>query len=134
VFIKKWREYSKAHKLPNAHNPVTNDPMEATYVGINMWKQAVEKAGTTNVDDVIKAMAGQTFNSPSGYMLKMDSINHHLSKPAMIAAIQKSGQLKVVWQSKGPVHAMPWVEELSPYYWGTKPGEVTVKTDVNSLP
>ena len=43
-----------------------------------MWKQAVEKAGTTDVDKVRDAMAGQTFAAPSGYTTKMDETNHHL--------------------------------------------------------
>src|SRR5690606_8874264 len=58
-FIEKWKAYAKAKNLPNANTVVTNDPMEATYIGIHMWKQAVEKAGTTDVDPVINAMAGQ---------------------------------------------------------------------------
>src|SRR6195952_2933087 len=66
AFIKKWSDYSKAKKLPGADKPLTNDPMEATYIGINMWKQAVEKAKSTDPDKGIAAMAGQTFNAPEG--------------------------------------------------------------------
>ncbi len=44
-FIKTYREWAKKNSVPNLpHSVVTNDPMEATYVGIHMWKQAVEKA------------------------------------------------------------------------------------------
>ena len=68
--VNKFKQYAVEYKLPNADKVVTNDPMEATYVGINMWKQAVEKAGTTDVDKVRDAMAGQTFAAPSGYTLK----------------------------------------------------------------
>jgi urea transport system substrate-binding protein len=64
--------------------------MEATYIGINMWKQAVEKAKTTDVDKVIAAMAGQTFTAPSGIVSKMDEKNHHLHKPVFIGAIRSS--------------------------------------------
>jgi urea transport system substrate-binding protein len=55
------------NKLPNAGTVVTNDPMEATYIGVYMWKQAVEKARSTDVDKVISVMAGQTFKAPSGF-------------------------------------------------------------------
>ncbi len=65
----------------------TNDPMEATWVGLHMWAQAVTKAGTTDVDKVREAMAGQTFNAPSGFTLTMDATNHHLHKPVMIGEI-----------------------------------------------
>src|SRR5271157_4340222 len=42
AFIKAYKEYAKKKGLANASTVVTNDPMEATYVGIHMWKQAVE--------------------------------------------------------------------------------------------
>ena len=65
AFIKKWSAYAKAKGIAgHKDKPLTNDPMEATYIGINMWKQAVEKAKSTDVDKVIAAMAGQTFNAP----------------------------------------------------------------------
>ena len=67
AFVSKWKAYAKAKNLPGADKAVTNDPMEATYVGIHMWAQAVEKAGSTEVDKVRDALAGQTFKAPSGY-------------------------------------------------------------------
>src|SRR5204863_230722 len=69
-FKKKWAAYAVKAKLPNADKPLTNDPMEAAYVGINMWKQAVEKAKSTDVDKVIAAMGGQTFKAPDGFAIK----------------------------------------------------------------
>ncbi|HDG7771944.1 TPA: transporter substrate-binding protein, partial [Klebsiella quasipneumoniae] len=76
AFVADYRAYAKAHKLPNADTVVTNDPMEATWVGLHMWAQAVTKAGTTDVDKVRDAMAGQTFKAPSGFTLTMDATNH----------------------------------------------------------
>ncbi len=116
AFIKQWKAYAKAKKLPNANTVVTNDPMEATYVGIHMWKQAVEKAKSTDTDKVIAAMAGQTFKSPSGFTLTMDKTNHHLHKPVMIAEIKNDGQFNVVWKTKQPVRAQPW----SPFIAGNE--------------
>ena len=114
AFVKKYTDWAKANKVPNVDTVVTNDPMEATYVGIYMWKQAVEKAKTTDVDAVIKAMAGQTFKAPSGFVLKMDEKNHHLHKPVMIGEVQAKGQFDVVWKTKAPIKAQPW----SPYIPG----------------
>ncbi|MEB2320471.1 MAG: urea ABC transporter substrate-binding protein [Pseudomonadota bacterium] len=108
AFTKKWADYAKAKGLSSASRPLTNDPMEATYIGIHMWKQAVEKAGTTDVDKVIDAMAGQTFQAPSGFIAKMDERNHHLHKPVFIGEVQEDGQFSVVWQTPGPVRANPW--------------------------
>ena len=75
--------------------------MEATYIGINMWAQAV-KAGTTDVDKVIAAMAGQTFPAPGGFMSTMDPKNHHLHKPVFIGEVKADGQFKVVWKTLVP--------------------------------
>ena len=108
AFKKAWAAYVKKHNLPGGTDRVTNDPMEATYVGMHMWAQAVTKAGTTNVDAVRKAMAGQTFKAPSGFTLKMDEKNHHLWKPVMIAEIQADGQFDIVWNTDKTIRAQPW--------------------------
>lgn len=116
AFIKQWKAYAADKKLPNPTTVVTNDPMEATYVGIHMWKQAVEKAKSTDTDKVIAAMAGQTFQAPSGFALMMDPTNHHLHKPVMIGEIKGDGQFNVVWKTKTAVRAQPW----SPYIPGNE--------------
>ncbi len=108
-FIKKWSTYAKAKGLAgHKEKPLTNDPMEATYIGIYMWKQAVEKAKSFDTDKVIAAMAGQTFKAPSGIVSKMDEKNHHLHKAVFIGEVKADGQFNVVWKTKGPVRAAPW--------------------------
>ncbi len=107
-FVKMYRDWAKKAKLPNADKVVTNDPMEATYIGIHMWKQAVEKAKSTDTDKVIAAMAGQTFKAPSGIVSKMDEKNHHLHKSVFIGEVKADGQFNVVWKTPGPVKAQPW--------------------------
>ncbi|MHB1140190.1 MAG: urea ABC transporter substrate-binding protein [Sulfuricaulis sp.] len=115
AFIKQWSAYAKAKNLPgHKDKPLTNDPMEATYIGIHMWKQAVEKAKSTDTDKVIAAMAGQTFKAPGGFMSTMDPKNHHLHKPVFIGEVRADGQFNVVWKTPGPVKAKPW----SPYIPG----------------
>jgi len=115
-FVKMYKDWAVKNKLPNASTVVTNDPMEATYVGIHMWKQAVEKAKSTDVDKVVAAMGGQSFAAPSGYTLKMDETNHHLWKPVFIGEIKADGQFNVVWKTKGPIRAQPW----SPFIAGNE--------------
>ncbi|HHA0036344.1 TPA: urea ABC transporter substrate-binding protein [Yersinia enterocolitica] len=124
-FVEQWKAYAKAHKLPNADTAVTNDPMEATWVGMHMWAQAVEKAKSTDVDKVRAAMAGQTYPAPSGFTLTMDKTNHHLHKPVMIGEIEANGQFNVVWQTDAPIRAQPW----SPFIAGNdKKPDHPVKT------
>ncbi len=109
AFTKKWAAYAKAKNIPGHRDrPLTNDPMEATYIGIHMWKQAVEKAKSTEVDKVRVAMRGQTFKAPSGFDIKMDEKNHHLHKPVFIGEVRADGQFNVVWKTKGPIRAQPW--------------------------
>jgi urea transport system substrate-binding protein len=108
-FIKKWTTYAKAKGIAgHKDKALTNDPMEATYIGIYMWKAAVEKAKSTDTDKVIAAMAGQTFTAPSGITSKMDEKNHHLHKSVFIGEVKADGQFNVVWKTPGPVKAQPW--------------------------
>ncbi len=115
-FAKMYKTWAKRNGVPNLDTVVTNDPMEATYVGIHMWAQAVKQAGTTDVDKVRVAMAGQTFKAPSGFTLTMDETNHHLHKPVMIGEILPNGQFQVVWKTRKPIRAQPW----SPYIKGNE--------------
>ena len=107
-FIADYKAWAKKNNVPNADTVVTNDPMEATYVGIHMWAQAVEKAKSTDTDKVIAAMSGQTFKAPSGFTLTMDKTNHHLHKPVFIGEVKADGQFNVVWKTKEPIRAQPW--------------------------
>jgi urea transport system substrate-binding protein len=100
-FVSQWKGFIKNDKR------VTNDPMEATYIGFKMWTQAVQQAGTTDIDAVRQAMYGQKVKAPSGFEAVMNT-NHHLSKPVMIGEIQPNGQFDIVWQTKGPVKADAW--------------------------
>jgi urea transport system substrate-binding protein len=104
-FIAKWRDYTKNPKR------VTNDPMESAYILFHMWVQAVEQAGTTDVDAVRQAMIGRKVKSPSGYEVEMLS-NHHMAKPVMIGEVQANGQFSVVYQTKAlpPKAWSPYVE------------------------
>src|SRR5579863_3062222 len=101
AFIKQWHDFIKNPKR------VTNDPMEAHYIGFKMWVHAVEQAGTTDVDAVRQAMYGQKVQAPSGPIEVMNT-NHHLSKPVMIGEIRPDGQFDVVWQTKTTIKADAW--------------------------
>ncbi len=100
-FIKKWHAFIKDEKR------VTNDPMEATYIGFQMWVQAVKQAGTTDVDAVRQAMYGQKVSNLTGGVAVMNT-NHHLSKPVLIGEIQGDGQFDTVWKTDGEVIGDAW--------------------------
>ncbi len=104
-FIDAWRAYKKDD------NVVTNDPMEAHYIGFNMWVEAVKKAGTTDVDAVKDAIIGVSVPNLSGGAATMMP-NHHITKPVMIGEIQDDGQFDVVWQTPSTVAGDAWSDYL----------------------
>ena len=104
-FIEKW------HAFIGNEERVTNDPMEAHYIGFNMWVEAVEKAGTTDVDAVRAAMYGLTYPNLTGGIAVMNK-NHHLTKPVLIGEIQADGQFETVWQTPGGVIGDAWSDFL----------------------
>ncbi len=98
---------SKWHAFIGDDARVFNDPMEAHYIGFNMWVQAVEQAGTTNIDAVRQAMYGQEVKNLTGGTAVMN-VNHHLSKPVLIGEIQDDGQFATVWETDGVVVGDAW--------------------------
>lgn len=104
-FIKSWHAYTSNKKR------VSNDPMEAHYIGFNMWVNAVKKAKTTKVDKVIDTMIGQKFPNLSGGIAEMLP-NHHLTKPVLIGEIQDNGQFDVVWETEDLVPGDAWSDFL----------------------
>ncbi len=90
---------------------VTNDPMEAHYIGFNMWAEAVAKAGTTDSDAVQEAIIGVTVPNLTNGMATMMP-NHHITKPVFIGEIQSDGQFDVVWETDGTVVGDAWSDFL----------------------
>ncbi len=90
---------------------VTNDPMEAHYIGFNMWVEAVEAAGTTDPDAVIDSIVGVSVpNLTGGYSTMLP--NHHITKPVLVGEIQDDGQFDVVWETSGLVRGDAWSDHL----------------------
>ena len=104
-FIDAW------HAFIGNDKRVTNDPMEAHYIGFNMWVKAVEAAGTTDPDAVIDAIVGVSVpNLSGGYSAMMP--NHHITKPVLIGEIQADGQMETVWETPGLVPGDAWSDYL----------------------
>ncbi|WP_411911712.1 urea ABC transporter substrate-binding protein [Rhodovulum sulfidophilum] len=116
AFVAKWKERM-------GQDRVTNDPMEATYIGFNMWVDAVEAAGTTDVDAVSAAMIGQTFPNLTGSTAEMLP-NHHLTKPVLIGEIRADGQFDIISETD-PVPGDAWTDYL--------PGSAVLRSDWKDL-
>jgi urea transport system substrate-binding protein len=104
-FIDQWLAFIEDDKR------VTNDPMEAHYIGFNMWVKAVEKAGSTDSDKVIDAIVGVEVPNLTGGTSKMLP-NHHITKPVLIGEIQEDGQFLTVWETEGLVPGDAWSDYL----------------------
>ncbi len=111
AFIAEWRQFTGR---PDA---VTNDPMEATWIGFHLWTAAVEAAGTTEIDKVRAELGGRRVTAPSGFTVQMDERTHHLFKPVMIGRIENDGRIKPVSVTDGLVPPEPW----SPWLRGANP-------------
>ena len=104
-FIETW------HDFIDNDDRVTNDPMEAHYIGFNMWVKAVESAGTTDPDAVQDALIGVAVPNLSGGLSAMMP-NHHITKPVLIGEIQDDGQFDIVWRTNGLVAGDAWSDFL----------------------
>ncbi|EGV31110.1 urea ABC transporter, urea binding protein [Thiorhodococcus drewsii AZ1] len=105
AFIDTWHDFIKDD------NRVTNDPMEAHYIGFNLWVKAVEKAGSTDPDKVAEAIIGlETPNLTGGKAVMLK--NHHITKPVLIGEIQDDGQFAVVWETEKEVPGDAWSDYL----------------------
>jgi urea transport system substrate-binding protein len=105
AFIDQWHTFIKNPKR------TTNDPMEATYIGFNLWVKAVEKAKSTDVDKVLAALVGTETPNLTGGTAKVLP-NHHITKPVYIGEIKADGQFNVVWKSAGEVPGDAWSDFL----------------------
>ena len=104
-FISKWKAFIKNPKR------TTNDPMEAHFVGFNLWAQAVTKAKSTDVEKVLAALPGLSTPNLTGGVATMLA-NHHITKPVYIGEIRADGQFDVVWKTAGTVPGDAWSDFL----------------------
>ncbi len=99
--------FVQAFKAEYGDNRVTNDPMEAAYIMVYLWKQAVEEADTADDLEAVRlAAVGQTLDAPEGPVEMF--ANHHISKTVRVGEIRDDGLFEIVWSTDGPVEPQPW--------------------------
>ncbi len=100
-------KFVEAFKKKYGEDRVTNDPMEAGYIGVYLWKQAVEKAKTADdLDAVREAVYGESLDAPEGKVTM--NANHHLSKVVRIGEIGEDGLFEIVYSTDKAVAPIPW--------------------------
>ena len=107
AFIKEWRDFTGDAAA------MTNDPMEASWLGFQLWSQSVQAAGTTDVQVVRQALAGRSIRAPSGFDIVVDAENQHLHKPSIIGRMDEKNVIWPVWTSPTVVAPEPWSQWLS---------------------
>ncbi|MGC8453486.1 urea ABC transporter substrate-binding protein [Cylindrospermopsis raciborskii LB2897] len=100
------KKFVEAFKKEYGADRVLNDPMEAAYIAIYLWKQAVEKAGSTDLAKVRQAAYGQTIDAPEG-KVTMNG-NHHISKIVRIGEVRDDGLFNIIYATPAPVEPIPW--------------------------
>ncbi|MBS9393256.1 MAG: urea ABC transporter substrate-binding protein [Dolichospermum sp. LBC05a] len=100
------KKFVAAFKKEYGEDRVTNDPMEAAYIAVYLWKQAVEKATTTDLAKVRAAAYGQTIDAPEGKVTV--NANHHISKIVRIGQVRQDGLFDIVYATPAPVEPVPW--------------------------
>ena len=103
-FIKKFKDWLAKSDVPGIvkEGRVTCSPMVLSYDGVYLWKAAVEKAGTFEVDKVMAALqSGISFNGPGGKVTSQK--NHHLTKNVYIGETRADGQFKILKEYKNVV-------------------------------
>ena len=105
AFIDQWHTFIKNPKR------TTNDPMEATYIGFNLWVKAVQKANSTDPEKVIAALPGIETPNLTGGVAKVLP-NHHITKPVYIGEVKADGQFSIVSKSPGEVPGDAWSDYL----------------------
>lgn len=107
------KAFVEKYKAKYGADRVTDDPIEAAYINVYLWAEAVKKAGTTDVDKVREAAKGIEFKAPEG-TVKIDGENQHLWKPVRIGEVQPDGLIKEIWSTAESVKPDPY---LKSYDW-----------------
>ena len=113
MFVKNFKAFCERKGLPGGSKRVTDDPIEAAYFGVYVWKAAVEKAGSFDVDKVRETVYGLEFDAPGGKKM-MHANNQHTLKPVYIGEIKKNGQFKIIYKSDGLVSPDSYSSYLHP--------------------
>ena len=93
------KKFVEAFKAKYGKDRVIGDVMECAYISPYLWKMAVEKAGSFDVEKVAAAMSGIEFDAPEG-KVKVHKDNHHLYKFSRIGQIQPDGQVKLLYETE----------------------------------
>lgn len=91
------KKFGDAFKVKYGSNRVVGDVMECGYISVYLWKLAVEKAGSFDVEKVVAASSDLPFDAPEG-KVKIHATNHRLWKHARIGKFKPDGQIEILYE------------------------------------
>ena len=107
AFINEWRQFTGDPAV------ITNDPMEATWIGFQLWARSVAAAGTTEPEAVRRALAGRSIRAPSGFDVRVDPESQHLYKPSVIGRMDANNTILPVRIGDRLIAPEPWSQWLA---------------------
>lgn len=110
------KKFIENYKKHHGENRVTSDPIEAGYVSVYLWAQAVEEAQSTNTAKVLQSIRGQSCVAPEGWV-HVDPDNLHTGKKVRIGQIQADGQFDLVWSSEQAIIPIPYPQYRTKVEW-----------------
>jgi urea transport system substrate-binding protein len=108
--------FVKAFKDRYGTQRVLTDPMEAAYVGVKLWAQAVREAATDNPAEIRRSLRHQRMLAPGG-PVRIDPSSQHLVRSPRIGRIKSNGQFDVIWTSPEPVIPQPFPGTRTTAQW-----------------
>ena len=90
--------------------------MEAAYVGVHLWAQAVEQSGCEDLCLIRERLRHQSLNAPEG-AVHIDPANQHTWKTIRVGRIVEEGQFDVIYSSENPIRPEPYPDSRSIDEW-----------------
>lgn len=109
-------QFIKHFQKTYGKNRVTSDPIEAGYFGVYLWAQAIQDAGTDDVNLIRQYIKDQSFQAPEG-IVYIDAQNQHTWKTVRVGKIKADGQFEIVWNSDKPIRPVPYPISRSKANW-----------------
>jgi len=115
------KDFTKKFQEKFGSDKVTGDPVVNAYEGVYLWKTAVEKAGTFDVESVISACESGSIETetPEGKVTIAAGDTHHCLQKVIVGACNKEGQMDILWETSDRVEPDPWLKQ---YSWAASAG------------
>lgn len=86
---------------------VVNDPMESSYIGLNLWARTVSDLNDVDdLENIKEHMRENPYEAPEGEVILNN--DNHLSKHVMVGMVNRNNLFDIVYNTVGPVDPRVW--------------------------